>query len=126
MSYNKSFLVGIIFLFSASCFFSCAKDNVYKAIVTVSRLDETGSSSMRIPVSNCKLIFGEENFDPEIYREVYTDLTGKYAGEWKREVSLRVQAFAEINGEMYTGFSVVRLSLGGTAEEEILITIAED
>ena len=122
MRYNKSFLAGIIFLFSVSCFYSCKEDNVYKAVVTVSRIEETGTSSIRIPVPDCRLFFGEEDFDEKVKREVYTDVTGKYTGEWTREVSLRVQASREIDGEMYTGMSVVRLTLGATAEQEILIT----
>ena len=122
MSYKKSLLVGLICLFSASCFFSsCAKEKVYKGIVTVLKLDETGGVTQQIPVSDCKLVFGEENYDPEVRREVYTDVTGKYVGEWKREVALEIQASKEIEGEMYTGKSVLRLSLAATAEVKILI-----
>ena len=123
MSYTKSLLAGVIFLFSASCFYSCSKeDNMYKGIVTVSRLEETDASFVKIPVPNCKLIFGEEIFDPEIYREEYTDATGKYEGVWNREVSLRIFASAEVNGKMYSGASAIRLSLGATANVEVLIT----
>jgi len=121
MSYNKLLLAGVMFLFSASCFYSCAKDNTYKAVITVSRLDELDSVSRKIPVPDCRLFFGDEKYDVEIQREVYTDATGKYVGEWKREVSLQIQASKEIDGKMYTGGSVIRLSLGGTAEQEILI-----
>ena len=121
MSYKKSLLVGLICLFSASCLFSCAKEKVYKGIVTVLQLDETGGVTQQIPVSDCKLVFGEENYDPEVRREVYTDVTGKYVGEWKREVALGIQASKEIDGEMYTGKSVLRLSLAATAEVKILI-----
>ena len=122
MSYNKLFLAGIMFLFSVSCFFSCKQDDTYKAVVTVFRLDETGTEMRKIPVPNCKLIFGEDKFDADIYREVYTDATGKYEGVWKREVSLRIQASAEINDKMYTGASFIRLSLGATEEREVLVT----
>jgi len=123
MSYKKTLLAGIIFLFSVNCFYSCAKEDVYKAVVTVSRIEETGDSHTRIPVPDCRLIFGEDNFDETIRREVYTDAMGKYTGEWKREVSLKIQASKEINGEMYTGASVVRLSLIKTAEVEVLVTL---
>jgi hypothetical protein len=96
---------------------------VYKGIVTVSRIEEMGDSHIRIPVPDCKLIFGKDDFDPEIRREVYTDATGKYVGEWKREVSLGIQASKEIDGEMYSGASVIRLSLVTTSEVEVLITL---
>jgi len=127
MGYNKSFLVGLIFLFSVSCFFSCAKEDVYKAIVIVSKIEETGSSTdmKKVPVPDCKLIFGEENFSPEMQREVYTDASGKYEGEWSLEASLKVLASKEIDGRLYTGASVIRLSLSGTEKVEILITLAE-
>ena len=122
MSYSKLLLVGVIVSFSMSCFYSCAKDDAYRAVVTVSRLDETDIGMVKVSVPDCRLIFGKEDYDPEIYREVYTDITGKYEGEWEREVSLEIEAACEIDGEMYTGASVIRLSLGTTATQEILIT----
>lgn len=122
MNYNKLFLAGVIFLFSASCFYSCKQDEGYKAVITVSRLDKADSTSKRIPVPDCRLFFGQDNFDSEMQREVYTDASGKYTGEWKREASLRIQASKEIDGVMYEGASVIRLTLGGVATQEILIT----
>ncbi len=118
MHYKKLILISIISLFIVAGFYSCSEDSTYKAIVTVSMLD---SSSRKIPVPDCKLVFGEDNFAPDIKRTGYTDLYGKYEGEWPREVSLRVQASREINGELYTGVSMIRLTEGGVAEQEILI-----
>jgi len=121
MSYRKGLLAGIIFLFSAACFYACSKkDNVYKAEVTVLRLNEAGGT---VPVPNCKLVFGQDTFAPDIRREVYTDATGKYVGEWTREVSLDIHATVEIDGQTYVGFSRVRLSLATIAKQEILIKL---
>lgn len=81
-------------------------------------IDDSGS---KIPVPLCQLVFGEENFAPDIKRTGYTDANGKYEGEWSREVSLRVRASKEINKKIHTGVSIIRLSDGGIAEQEILI-----
>ena len=118
MSSKKFFLVGVIFLLSVSCFYSCKKDNVYRAIVTVSILDE---SNVKIPVAECRLDFGEDNFAPDIKRVGYTDKSGKYEGEWNREVTLPVYATRDINGQIYSGYTMIRLTLEGIAEGEILI-----
>ena len=122
MSYKKLLLTGVIFLFSVSCFYSCVKNESYKAVVTVSKLEERGDSHVKIPVANARLIFGVDTFHHEVYREAYTDATGKYEGEWDREVSLEVQASADIDGVMYVGKSRVNLSLGGIDQREILLT----
>ncbi|MDR0604423.1 MAG: hypothetical protein LBG80_09005 [Bacteroidales bacterium] len=118
MQYKKIIFVGIIFLLSASSFFFCKTENQYRAIITVSMIDAAGG---KIPVPSCKLVFGEENFAPDIKRTGYTDVNGRYEGEWPREVSLRVLASREINGKIYSGASIIRLSEGGVAEQEILI-----
>jgi hypothetical protein len=93
---------------------------VYKGVITVFRTD-SDSSVVKIPVPNCKLVFGKEDYDAEIKREVYTDETGKYEGEWRREVSLEIQASKEIFDVAYAGKSVIRLSPGIIATQEILI-----
>ena len=123
MNCRKILLVGIISLFSVGCFYSCEKEDVYKAVVTVSMLEMVDEvTAKKIPVPSCKLVFGEENFSPEIKRTGYTDVAGKYESEWQREVSLRVYASKEIDGVMYVGASVVRLTAEGVATQEILIT----
>jgi hypothetical protein len=124
MSYKKLLLAGVISLFSVSCFYSCTKGNVYKGVVTVFRTD-SDSSVVKIPVPNCKLIFGKEEYAPEVKREVYTDETGKYEGEWNREVSLEIQASKEISDVMYVGKSIIRLSPSVISTQEILIKPAE-
>ncbi|MDR1181871.1 MAG: hypothetical protein LBL13_07830 [Bacteroidales bacterium] len=116
--YKKIILVGIISLLSVGSFLFCKKESQYKAIITVSMID---SINRKVPVPACKLVFGEENFDPEIKRTGYTDENGKYEGEWSREVSLRIRASREINNKNYTGMSIIRLTEGGIAEQEILI-----
>ena len=120
MGYKKILLAGVISLFSVSCFYSCNKDNIYKGVVTVFRTN-SDSSIVKIPVPNCKLVFGKDDFDADIRREVYTDAAGKYEGEWKREVTLEIQASKEISDVMYVGKSVIRLSSGGISTREILI-----
>lgn len=79
------------------------------------------NTTRKIPVPACTLVFGEDNFAPDIKRTGYTDNNGKYEGEWPREVSLRVRASRDINNITYTGMSIIRLSEGGIAEQEILI-----
>ncbi|MDR1459866.1 MAG: hypothetical protein LBI60_06600 [Bacteroidales bacterium] len=118
MRNKKIILVSIISLLSAVSFLFCKKESQYKAIITVSMIESTGR---KIPVPACKLVFGEENFDPAIKRTGYTDENGKYEGEWPREVSLRVKASREINEKNYSGVSIIRLTEGGVAEQEILI-----
>jgi hypothetical protein len=116
--YKKITLIGIISLLSVGSFLFCKKESQYKAIITVSMIDST---TRKIPVPACKLIFGEDNFAPDIKRTGYTDENGKYEGEWAREVSLRIRASKEINNKSYTGISIIRLTEGGIAEQEILI-----
>ena len=118
MNSRKFFLASIVFLLSVSCFYSCKKETSYKAVITVSMLDE---NNLKISVPACKLVFGDTNFAPDIQRVGYTDATGKYEGEWNREVTLPVYASREINGYEYTGYSMVRLTVEGIAEQEILL-----
>jgi hypothetical protein len=118
MKYKKLVLVSIISLLSVGSFSFCKKESQYKARITVSMIDPAGKKN---PVPSCKLVFGEENFAPDIKRTGYTDANGKYEGEWPREVSLRVRASREINGKVYSGVSIIRLTEGGIAEQEILI-----
>ena len=118
MSSKKFLLVGIMFLFSVSCFYSCKKNNTYRAVIKVSMLDEFNN---KVPVPECKLVFGKDNFAPDVRRVGYTDKSGVYEGEWTREVTLPVDATRDINGSLYSGYSVIRLTLDGIAEQEILI-----
>jgi hypothetical protein len=119
MKCKKVILVSLISLLSVSSFSFCKKESQYKAIITVSMIDD--ATDKKIPVPSCKLVFGEDNFAEDIKRVGYTDANGKYEGEWPREVSLRVRASREINNKLYSGVSIIRLSEGGVSEQEILI-----
>ena len=118
MSSKKFLLVSLMFLVSIGCFYSCKKDNSYRALVRVSMLD---ASNVKIPVPECKLEFGEKNFSDKVNRVGYTDAKGEYEGEWDREVTLPIHATREINGHIYSAYSVIRLTQEGVAEQEILL-----
>lgn len=118
MRYKKLLLASVVVLFSVGCFFSCTKNNVYKAVVTVSRLN---SENVKIPVPECKLVFGEDNYVAEVKRIGYTDMNGKYEGEWDREVTLPIYVTRTIGDTVYSGFSMIRLTQENVAMCEILI-----
>jgi len=118
MSCRKLLLASVMFLFSVGCLHSCKKDNVYKTVVKVSMLDEF---NVKISVPECKLVFGEDHFAPDVKRIGYTDASGKYEGEWNREVTLPVHASRVINDKVYSGYSVIRPSQEGVSMHEILI-----
>jgi hypothetical protein len=118
MNCKKLFIISVCVLLSTCFILSCSKENKYKANITVSLIYTDGN---KIPVPLCKLIFGEDDFAANVKRTVYTNDLGHYEGEWNREVYLRIQASKEIDGQLYTGTSFIRLTPDGTAEQEILI-----
>ena len=117
MNVKKYFFL-ILVMIGISCLFSsCKEQNEYKGIVIVSFID---TFNVKTPVAHCKLVFGEEDYAPDVKRTDYTDVSGRYEGIWKKDVSIPVVATKEIDDVVYTGASSLKVKLQGAEPVEII------
>lgn len=120
---NRILIALLAVVITASFTFTSCKnktDCTGRVIITM-----VSSSGERVPVPDCKVVFGDPSFASNVYREVTTDENGMYEGVWQYEAYLKVVATKTIDNRAYKGSSSIRLSAGEITEQEILLKIAQ-
>jgi hypothetical protein len=110
MKHKRFFFASLFCLFFAVVTLTtCTKNNDCIGIIYTC----TEKGGVRTPVGGCTLIIGEEDFAPEIRREVITDASGRYEGVWPaRTLYLPVKA----TKQNYSSMAFLKLEPGNTTE----------
>ena len=123
MKHRKFFFASLFSLFFVfAALFSCSKNQDCVGIIYTQLVDEI--TGVETPVGGCRLVIGLDEFAPEVKRDTFTDVNGRYEDRWLRDAALPVTVTKPFSSsQYYYGVSWLRLERGNVTELKIPLVL---